>query len=357
MCIRDRILGNLGSGMDVVSGGEYLRAKAAGISSDRIVFSGVGKTNEEIHLAISGGVRQFNVESEPELIEISRVASNLNVTVPLTIRVNPDIDAKTHSKISTGKSQNKFGIPIINAREIYAFAASLPSVKVVGIDVHIGSQILDLEPYRAAFLKIHKLAMDLRLDGHEISRIDLGGGLGIEYGLNDTKIPSHLEYGALVTEIFKDLGCEIELEPGRWIVGNSGLLISSVIYLKKGEGRDFLIVDAAMNDLIRPALYEAHHEIIPIAENIESSSSLYDVVGPVCETGDTFAVQREIIDMKKDDLLAFKSAGAYAAVMASEYNTRPLVPEVLVNGDKFLLIRARPTIQEMIDRDQVPDWL
>ncbi|MBC66625.1 MAG: diaminopimelate decarboxylase [Rhodobacteraceae bacterium] len=352
-----KILGNLGSGMDVVSGGEYLRAKAAGIPSDRIVFSGVGKTNEEIHLAISGGVRQFNVESEPELIEISRVASNLNVTVPLTIRVNPDIDAKTHSKISTGKSQNKFGIPIINAREIYAFAASLSSVKIVGIDVHIGSQILDLEPYRAAFLKIHKLAMDLRLDGHEISRIDLGGGLGIDYGLNDTKIPSHLEYGALVTEIFKDLGCEIELEPGRWIVGNSGLLISSVIYLKKGEGRDFLIVDAAMNDLIRPALYEAHHEIIPIAENIESSSSLYDVVGPVCETGDTFAVQREIIDMKKDDLLAFKSAGAYAAVMASEYNTRPLVPEVLVNGDKFLLIRARPTIQEMIDRDQVPDWL
>ena len=352
-----KILGNLGSGMDVVSGGEYVRAKAAGIPSDRIVFSGVGKTSKEIHLAISGGVRQFNVESEPELIEISRIASNLNVTVPLTIRINPDIDAKTHSKISTGKFQNKFGIPIINARKIYGYAASLPSVKIVGIDVHIGSQILDLEPYRAAFLKIRKLAMDLRLDGHEISRIDLGGGLGIDYGLNDTKIPSHLEYGDLVVEIFKDLGCEIELEPGRWIVGNSGLLISSVIYPKKGEGRDFLIVNAAMNDLIRPALYEAYHEIIPVMENRESSSSLYDVVGPVCETGDTFAVQREIIDMKKDDLLAFKSAGAYAAVMASEYNTRPLVPEVLVNGDKFLLIRARPTIQEMIDRDQVPDWL
>ena len=197
----------------------------------------------------------------------------------------------------------------------------------------------------------------MRLDGHEISRIDLGGGLGIDYGLNDTKIPSHLEYGDLVVEIFKDLGCEIELEPGRWIVGNSGLLISSVIYPKKGEGRDFLIVNAAMNDLIRPALYEAYHEIIPVMENRESSSSLYDVVGPVCETGDTFAVQREIVDMKKDDLLAFKSAGAYGAVMASEYNSRPLVPEVLVNGDKFTLIRARPTIQEIIGRDRVPDWL
>lgn len=353
-----KILGNLGAGMDVVSGGEYWRARSAGIQGDYIVFSGVGKTSNEIQLAIKNGVKQFNVESEPELLEISRIASEMNITVPVTIRVNPDVDAKTHSKISTGKSQNKFGIPLVNVREIYRVAASLSSIKIVGIDVHIGSQILDLEPYRVAFLKIRKLALDLRLDGHEISRIDLGGGLGIDYGLKNQKIPSHSEYSELVVEIFKDLDCEIELEPGRWIVGNSGLLVTSVIYSKSGEERDFLIVDAAMNDFVRPALYDAHHEIIPISETSERSScSLFDIVGPVCETGDTFAIQREMAESKKNDLLAFKSAGAYGAVMASEYNSRPLIPEVLVNGNKFEIIRPRPTIQEIIDRDQLPSWL
>ena len=353
-----KILGNLGAGMDVVSGGEYLRAKAAGIPSDRIVFSGVGKTRDEISLAIKGGIRQFNVESEPELIEISKVASELGVEVPITIRINPDVDAKTHSKISTGKSENKFGIPIVSARKTYAFAASLQGIRIIGIDVHIGSQLTDLTPYKDAFTKIRQLTEELRVDGHNIFRLDLGGGLGISYESFNNNIPSPDDYGCLIKEIFDGLDCELELEPGRWIVGNAGLMISSVIYPKEGEGRNFLIIDAAMNDLLRPALYDAYHDLMPVnkpSDGIELER--YDIVGPVCETGDTFAMQRAIPNMAPGELLAFRSAGAYGAVMASEYNSRPLIPEVLVSGNKFEVIRARPSIQDIISRDNLPDWL
>jgi diaminopimelate decarboxylase len=353
-----KILGNLGAGMDVVSGGEYLRAKAAGIPSDRIVFSGVGKTRDEISLAIKGGIRQFNVESEPELIEISKVASELGVEVPVTIRINPDVDAKTHSKISTGKSENKFGIPLVNARKTYAFAASLQGIRIIGIDVHIGSQLTDLAPYKDAFTKIRQLTEELRVDGHNIFRLDLGGGLGISYESSNNNIPSPDDYGCLIKEIFDGLDCELELEPGRWIVGNAGLMISSVIYPKEGEGRNFLIIDAAMNDLLRPALYDAYHDIMPINKPSNSIElEKYDIVGPVCETGDTFAIQRAMPNMAAGELLAFRSAGAYGAVMASEYNSRPLIPEVLVSGDKFEVIRARPSIQDIISRDNLPDWL
>ena len=353
-----KILGNLGAGMDVVSGGEYLRAKAAGIPSDRIVFSGVGKTRDEISLAIKGGIRQFNVESEPELIEISKVASELGVEVPITIRINPDVDAKTHSKISTGKSENKFGIPIVSARKTYAFAASLKGIRIIGIDVHIGSQLTDLTPYKDAFNKIRQLTEELRADGHNIFRLDLGGGLGISYESSNNNIPLPDDYGSLIKKIFNGLDCELELEPGRWIVGNAGLMISSVIYLKEGEGRNFLIIDAAMNDLLRPALYDAYHDLMPVnkpSDGIELEK--YDIVGPVCETGDTFAIQRAIPNMARGEILAFRSAGAYGAVMASEYNSRPLIPEVLVSGNKFEVIRARPSIQDIISRDNLPDWL
>jgi len=353
-----KILGALGAGMDVVSGGEYARARAAGIPGDRIVFSGVGKTRDEIILAIKGGIRQFNVESEPELIAISEVASELGAEVPITIRINPDVDAKTHSKIATGKAENKFGIPLIRARETYTFAASLPGIKIVGIDVHIGSQLSDLTPYTDAFNKVRMLAEQLRLDGHKISRLDLGGGLGIIYGNSEQTLPSPNEYGAVVKEIFEGLDCELQLEPGRWIVGNAGLMVASVIYLKEGEGRNFLIIDAAMNDLIRPALYDAHHEIIPVNKPISNTHFMpFDIVGPVCETGDTFANQRQMPNVQSGEMLAFKSAGAYGSVMASEYNTRPMIPEVLVSGNKFSIIRARPSVQDIIDKDIIPDWL
>ena len=353
-----KILGNLGAGMDVVSGGEYLRAKSAGIPGDRIVFSGVGKTRDEISLAIKGGVRQFNVESEPELIEISRVASELGTEVPVTIRINPDVDARTHSKISTGKSENKFGIPLVNARKTYAFAASLQGIRIIGIDVHIGSQLSDLTPYKDAFIKIRQLTEELRVDGHNIVRLDLGGGLGIIYESSNNNVPSPGDYGCLIKEIFDGLNCEFELEPGRWIVGNAGLMISSVIYPKEGEGRNFLIIDAAMNDLLRPALYDAHHDIIPVKKpSSDVKLEKFDIVGPVCETGDTFASQRIIPNMAAGELLAFRSAGAYGAVMASEYNSRPLIPEVLVSGNKFEVIRDRPSIQDIISRDNLPHWL
>jgi diaminopimelate decarboxylase len=353
-----KILGNLGAGMDVVSGGEYLRAKAAGIPGDRIVFSGVGKTREEINLAIRGGIRQFNVESEPELSEISKVASELDTEVPVTLRINPDVDAKTHLKISTGKSENKFGIPLYNARRTYAFAASLQGIRIIGIDVHIGSQLSDLTPYKDAFAKIRQLTEVLRADGHNIDRVDLGGGLGIIYESSNDDMPSPADYGCLIKEVFDGLNCELELEPGRWIVGNAGLMISSVIYPKKGEGRNFLIIDAAMNDLLRPALYDSHHDILPVKEPFNSVKlEKFDIVGPVCETGDTFATQRIIPNMGAGELLAFRSAGAYGAVMASEYNSRPLIPEVLVSGNKFAVIRDRPSIQDIISRDNLPDWL
>ncbi|MBY6137541.1 diaminopimelate decarboxylase [Nocardioides marinus] len=353
-----KTLAQAGAGMDVVSQGEYLRAKAAGVPGDRIVFSGVGKTAEEIRVALSGGIRQFNVESEPEMEVINAVAQELGVVAPITIRVNPDVDAKTHAKIATGKSENKFGIPIARAREVYARAAALPGLDVVGIDVHIGSQLTELEPFRLAYQKVAELTETLRADGHDIRRLDLGGGLGIPYERSNTAPPLPVEYGQMVKETLGHLGCELEIEPGRLIAGNAGLLVSKVIYVKSGEGRDFLIIDGAMNDLIRPAMYEAHHDIVPVQEAAAGvEQQPYDIVGPVCETGDTFAKQRNMPPLAAGDLVAFRSAGAYGAVMASEYNSRPLIPEVLVHEDQFAVIRARPTFDEMINRDTIPQWL
>ncbi|MFP1644389.1 diaminopimelate decarboxylase [Pontitalea aquivivens] len=353
-----RTLGQLGAGMDVVSGGEYLRARAAGVPGDRIVFSGVGKTPAEIRQALEGGIRQFNVESEPELLAISAIATELGVQAPIAIRVNPDVDARTHEKIATGKSENKFGIPIARARAVYAEAAGLPGIKIVGVDLHIGSQLTDLAPFEAAFLKVRELTLALRADGHDIIRLDLGGGLGIPYTRSNEAPPLPLEYGEVVRRTVGDLGCEIEIEPGRLISGNAGLLVSSLIYLKEGEGRDFLILDAAMNDLVRPSMYGAHHDIVPVTEPVPGTEQRpYDIVGPVCETGDTFAKGRAMPRLAPGDLVAFRSAGAYGAVMASEYNTRPLVPEVLVNGDQFAVIRARPGFDEILGRDTIPEWL
>ena len=353
-----KTLAQAGAGMDVVSQGEYLRAKAAGVPGDKIVFSGVGKTADEIRTALTGGIRQFNVESEPEMEAINAVAIDLGVVAPITIRVNPDVDAKTHAKIATGKSENKFGIPISRAREVYALAASMKGLDVIGIDVHIGSQLTELEPFRLAYQKVAELTETLRADGHNIRRLDLGGGLGIPYERSNDAPPLPVEYGAMVKETLGHLDVEIEIEPGRLIAGNSGIMVSKVIYVKQGEDRQFLILDGAMNDLIRPAMYEAHHDIIPVIEaEPGTEQTAYDIVGPVCESGDTFAKGRQMTPLKADDLVAFRSAGAYGAVMSSEYNSRPLIPEVLVNGDQFAVIRKRPTFDEMINRDTIPEWL
>jgi len=353
-----KLLADQGAGMDVVSGGEYLRAKAAGVPGNKIVFSGVGKTRDEMEMVLKGGIRQFNLESEPEMYLLNKVAREMGVTVPVTVRVNPDVDAKTHAKIATGKSENKFGIPIAKARAVYAEAAKLPALEVIGIDVHIGSQLTDLEPYRNAFEKVRELAEQLRADGHSIKRLDLGGGLGIPYERTNEAPPLPMEYGQVVRESLGDLGCEIEIEPGRLIAGNAGLLVSSVIFRKQGEGRDFLIVDAAMNDLVRPAMYDAHHDIVPVQEPAPASETApVDIVGPICESGDTFTKQRPMPPLAEGDMIAFRSAGAYGAVMSSEYNSRPLIPEVLVHGDQFAVIRPRPTYDEMLKRDKIPEWL
>ena len=353
-----KTLAALGAGMDVVSGGEYLRAIKAGVPPDRIVFSGVGKTRAEMEMIVQGGVRQVNVESEPEMVLLDKVARAHGKKIPITIRVNPDVDAKTHSKIATGKSENKFGIPITKARDVYAIAAKLEGLEIVGIDVHIGSQLTDLEPFGLAYRKVAELTETLRADGHDIRRLDLGGGLGIPYVRGNEAPPLPADYGALIKREVGHLGCEVEIEPGRLIVGNAGLLVSSVIYVKEGEGRNFLILDAAMNDLIRPAMYDAHHDIVPVQEpKAGADYADFDVVGPVCETGDTFARNRALQRLEDGDLVAFRSAGAYGAVMASEYNSRPLIPEVLVKGDQFAVIRPRPTLEEMINRDTIPAWL
>lgn len=353
-----KLLGDAGAGMDVVSEGEYRRARAAGVPGDRIVFSGIGKTEGEMRYVLENGIRQINLESEPEYRALSRIAAELGVTVPVTVRVNPDVDAKTHEKIATGKSDNKFGIPIARAREVYAELATLPGLKVVGIDVHIGSQLTDLEPFRAAYRKVAALTEELRADGHEITRLDLGGGLGIPYARSNLAPPIPLEYGAVIRDEVGHLGCEIEIEPGRLIAGNAGILLTSTIFIKEGEGLDFLIVDAAMNDLIRPAMYGAHHDIVPVVEPAPGLEPRpFDIVGPICETGDTFAKGRDMPPVEAGDLIAFRSAGAYGAVMSSEYNSRPLIPEVLVQGDQYAVIRQRPTYEQMISRDTIPQWL
>jgi len=353
-----KTLAQLGAGMDVVSGGEYARAKAAGVPGDRIVFSGVGKTADEMRLALSGGVRQFNVESEPELEVLSAVADGMGLVAPITVRVNPDVDAKTHEKIATGRKDDKFGIPIDRAVEVYRQAAALPGLQVIGIDVHIGSQLTELAPFELAYAKVADLTETLRAEGHEIRRLDLGGGLGIPYTRSNDAPPLPSDYGALVKRTLGHLECEIEIEPGRLISGNAGLLVSQVIYVKDGQERQFLILDAAMNDLIRPAMYGAWHDIIPVVEPEPGiPQATYDIVGPVCESGDTFAKLREMPPVKAGALVAFRSAGAYGAVMSSEYNSRPLIPEVLVNGNHFAVIRPRPTFDEMISRDNIPEWL
>ena len=353
-----KTLASLGAGMDVVSGGEYLRAKAAGVPGDRIVFSGVGKTVDEMRLALEGGIRQFNVESEPEMEALSAVATSLETTAPITIRVNPDVDAKTHAKIATGKSENKFGIPISRAQDVYAHAANLPGIEIVGIDVHIGSQLTELEPFRLAYRKVADLTETLRADGHNIKRLDLGGGLGIPYTRSNEAPPLPTDYGAMVREELGHLGCEIEIEPGRLVAGNAGIMVSKVIYVKSGEDREFLILDGAMNDLIRPAMYEAHHDIIPVREaDPGTEPTPYDIVGPVCESGDTFAKERLMPPLKAGALVACRSAGAYGAVLSSEYNSRPVSPAVVVHGHQFAVIRPRPTFDEMINRDTIPEWL
>ena len=351
-----RTLADLGSGADVVSEGELKRAIGAGISPEKIVFSGVGKKPEEMRYALEVGIHQFNVESEPEVHILSDVASSMGLRAPITFRVNPDVDAKTHAKISTGKAENKFGVPWQDVSRIYAEAAELPGIEIKGVDVHIGSQLTDLEPYKNAFNRVSELVQQLRSEGHDITRVDLGGGLGIPYDANIPPAPN--AYAAVALEAIGNLGCQIVFEPGRLIVGNAGVLVSEVIYVKQATKRKFIILDAAMNDLIRPAMYDGYHEIDPIREDQKLGTyTLADVVGPVCETGDTFARERDMPDLARGDLVAFRSAGAYGAVMASTYNTRPLVPEVLVNGDQYAVIRERPSLEALLKLDILPPWL
>lgn len=346
-----------GAGADVVSEGELRRAMAAGIAPKQIVFSGVGKTAQEMSYALEVGIDQFNVESEPELELLAELAATKGVVAKIAIRVNPDVDAKTHEKIATGKAENKFGISWKRAPAVYARAAELASIAAIGIDVHIGSQLTSLEPFEAAFTRVAGMVEALRADGHKISHIDLGGGLGIPYR-GDNDIPPHPdEYASLVKRTMGHLGCDLTFEPGRLIVGNAGILVSRVIYVKEGDDRTFLIIDAAMNDLIRPTLYDAFHEIKAVTEPADQTRVTYDIVGPVCETGDFMAKGRELPALKAGDLVAIMSAGAYGAVQASTYNTRPLVPEVLVAGDDYALIRARPDYAEILKQDKIPDWL
>jgi len=353
-----RTLANLGSGADIVSVGELLGAQKAGIPAERIVFSGVGKTAAEMRVAIAAGVLQFNVESEPELNLLNEVACDMGVQAPVALRINPDVDAGTHEKISTGRSENKFGLPWTEAREIYRRAASLPGIEVTGVDVHIGSQLIDLTPLEKAFTRLAELVVMLREDGHNIHRIDLGGGLGIPYHPDDPEPPHPTEYAAMVQRTVGPLGCQIVLEPGRLIAGNSGILVTKVIYVKKAGEKTFVILDGAMNDLARPSLYGAYHHILPVREPAEDApEEMIDFVGPICESGDTFATSRASAPLEQGDLVAIMSAGAYGAVMASSYNTRPLTPEVLVSEDKFAVIRSRPDYEEMLSHEHIPNWV
>jgi diaminopimelate decarboxylase len=351
-------LARLGAGMDVVSEGELRRARAAGVPGDRIIFSGVGKTKAEMALGLDEDILCFNVESEPELEALSQVATSSGRIARIAIRVNPDVDARTHAKISTGKSENKFGIPLSRAREVYARAKVLPGILVTGVDMHIGSQIIDLAPFDEAFALLPDLVAALRADGHVIDHVDLGGGLGIPY-LSDNQPPPHPDaYAEIIRRRTKGLDCKLFLEPGRLIVGNAGILVTSVIYVKKGAGKTFVIVDAAMNDLIRPTLYDAHHEIQSVVEPRRDAARLRaDVVGPVCESGDYLAQDRDIAEVAAGDLLAVMTAGAYGAVQAGTYNSRLLVPEVLVKGAQYALVRPRPSYDDLIALDKIPPWL
>ena len=353
-----RTLAKLGAGADVVSGGELKRALAAGIPANKILFSGVGKTAAELHAALDADILCINIESEPELELLSQIAAQMGRTARISIRVNPDVDSGTHAKISTGKSENKFGIPIARAREVYARAAKLPGIEVTGVDMHIGSQITDLGPMEAAFRLLADFVTVLRGDGHTISHVDFGGGLGVPYYEDRAAPPEPLAYAAMVKRVTHNLGCTLMFEPGRMIVGNAGILVTRVIYVKRGDARNFVIIDAAMNDLIRPTLYEAYHQIVPVHAAAKDVPVLVaDVVGPVCETGDYLALGRNLPEPKPGDLLAIMTAGAYGAVQAGTYNTRPLVPEVLVKGDQYAVVRPRVDVDALIALDKPAPWL
>ncbi|MGF6427698.1 MULTISPECIES: diaminopimelate decarboxylase [Bradyrhizobium] len=353
-----RTLAKLGAGADVVSGGELKRALAAGIPPSKIVFSGVGKTEGELRAALATDILCINIESEPELEMLSRLAVEMKKTAHISVRVNPDVDAGTHAKISTGKSENKFGIPIARAREVYARAAKLPGIKVTGTDVHIGSQITDLGPLEVAFRLLAEFVQTLRADGHDISHIDFGGGLGIPYYMDRAAPPAPDAYAAMVKRVTHNLGCTLMFEPGRMIVGNAGILVTRVIHVKPGDAKNFVIIDAAMNDLIRPTLYEAHHDILPVRQPAPGTPTMIaDVVGPVCETGDYLALDRSLPQPKAGDLLAIMTAGAYGAVQSGTYNTRPLVPEVLVKDDQYAVVRPRIDVDALIAMDKPAPWL
>jgi diaminopimelate decarboxylase len=351
-------LARAGAGMDVVSEGDLRRARAVGVPAQKIIFSGVGKTRAEMALGLDEDILCFNVESEPELEVLSQVAASRGRTARIAIRVNPDVDARTHAKISTGKSEDKFGVAISRAREVYARARILPGVIVTGVDMHIGSQIVDLQPFDDAFALLADFVGVLRADGHAIDHVDLGGGLGIPYRRDNQPPPNPEAYAEIVRRRTKMLGCAVVLEPGRLIVGNAGVLVTSVLYVKNGPGKTFVIVDAAMNDLIRPTLYDAHHEILPVMEAAPSARRLkVDVVGPICESGDYLAQNREIAEVAAGDLLAVMSAGAYGAVQSGTYNSRLLIAEVLVNGADYAIVRARPSYEDLIGLDKIPPWL
>ena len=353
-----RTLARLGAGADVVSGGELKRARAAGVPPDKIMFSGIGKTALELALALDEGILCVNVESEAELELLSAIATSKGRSANVSLRVNPDVDPRTHAKIATGKAENKFGIPISRARDVYAHAAKLKGVRVAGVDMHIGSQITALEPFNDAFALLSDFVRALRADGHRIEHVDLGGGLGIPYR-EDNEPPPHPDaYAALVKRATKDLACTLIFEPGRLIVGNAGILVTRVLFVKRSEQKSFVIVDAAMNDLIRPTLYDAHHDIRPVVEASPHAPRLVaDVVGPVCESGDFLALDRDMPQPQPGDLLAVMSAGAYGAVQAGTYNTRALVPEVLVRDAQWALVRPRVEVDELIALDRLPPWL
>ena len=352
-----KTLAGEGAGADVVSLGELKRALMAGIPGERIVFSGVGKTREEMAAGLKARIKQFNLESEAELETLDQVAGELGLVAPVSVRVNPDVDARTHAKISTGKSENKFGIAWSKVGGVYARIAALKNVEAVGVDLHIGSQLTDLAPFKTAFEKVIGLVKDLRAQGHAIRHIDLGGGLGIPYDPDVAAPPPPSAYGDMVSDVLGDLDCSIILEPGRLIAGNAGLLLTRMVYEKQGEGRTFYIVDAAMNDLSRPAMYDAYHAIVPVIKAKPEAGFKADFVGPICESSDIFAKDRATAKLRPGDLVAIKSAGAYGAVMASTYNSRPLVPEVLVNGADYAVVRRRQSLEELLSLDETPSWL
>ena len=353
-----RTLAKLGAGADVVSGGELKRALAAGIPANKILFSGVGKTEAELRATLASDILCINVESEPELELLSRLAVEAGKTARISVRVNPDVDAGTHAKIATGKSENKFGVPIARASEVYARAAKLPGLEVTGVDMHIGSQITDLSRLETAYRILSDFVQTLRADGHNISHIDFGGGLGIPYYMDREAPPAPDVYAAMVKRVVHNLGCTLMFEPGRLIVGNAGILVSRVLYVKPGDAKNFVVIDAAMNDLIRPTLYEAHHDILPVRQAAPGATTVVaDVVGPVCESGDYLALDRTLAEPRPGDLLAIMTAGAYGAVQSGFYNTRPLIPEVLVKDDQYAVVRPRIDVDELIAMDRTAPWL